>query len=133
MAKLKDVTMVLNIGNVEYAVVNTWDDFDLSTEHGRRATHKMITKNIDRAMREHAAGFDRRKWALACKYMRGDVQLKPAKRREKLNDEVWDLQDGYGQPGHTPEQGWDWSGIRDSSPEAKVAMIKVVEKFVGVL
>lgn len=31
---------------------------------------------------------------------------------------AWLLQDGYGTPGFTPPQGWDWSGIRDSSPRA---------------
>ena len=30
-----------------------------------------------------------------------------------LNRELWQLQDGYGSPGFTPPQGWDWSGIRD--------------------
>lgn len=28
----------------------------------------------------------------------------------------WSMQDGYGAPGATPAQGFDWSGIRDSSP-----------------
>lgn len=32
--------------------------------------------------------------------------------------ETWELQDGYGEPGVMPSQGWDWSGIRDSSPAA---------------
>lgn len=31
---------------------------------------------------------------------------------------IWSLQDGYGVPGLTPPQGYDWSGIRDSSPAA---------------
>lgn len=31
---------------------------------------------------------------------------------------IWSLQDGYGEPGYLPPQGYDWSGIRDSSPEA---------------
>lgn len=33
-------------------------------------------------------------------------------------EETWELQDGYGEPGVMPPQGWDWSGIRDSSPAA---------------
>lgn len=36
--------------------------------------------------------------------------------------EVWALQDGYGESGCTPPQGYDWSGIRDSSPGARRAM-----------
>lgn len=35
---------------------------------------------------------------------------------------LWAIQDGYGTPGFTPEQGMDWSGVRDSSPEAVAAM-----------
>lgn len=31
---------------------------------------------------------------------------------------IWSLQDGYGSPGHVPPQGFDWSGIRDSTPDA---------------
>lgn len=31
---------------------------------------------------------------------------------------AWKHQDGYGVAGFVPAQGWDWSGIRDSSPEA---------------
>jgi hypothetical protein len=37
--------------------------------------------------------------------------------------EIWASQDGYGEPGYTPEQGWDWSGIRDSSPDAMAVML----------
>lgn len=35
---------------------------------------------------------------------------------------VWSMQDGYGAPGVTPSQGFDWSGIRDSSPATIEAM-----------
>lgn len=35
---------------------------------------------------------------------------------------VWALSDGYGEPGEVPVQGYDWSGIRDSSVEAVEAM-----------
>lgn len=38
------------------------------------------------------------------------------------NDHLWDLSDGYGEPGYIPEQGYDWSGIRDSSIEAIESM-----------
>ena len=31
---------------------------------------------------------------------------------------VWNLSDGYGYPGEVPPQGYDWSGIRDSTIEA---------------
>lgn len=31
---------------------------------------------------------------------------------------AWALQDGYGVIGMDVPQGWDWSGIRDSSPAA---------------
>ncbi len=42
--------------------------------------------------------------------------------------ECWELQDGYGEPGFTPPQGYDWSGVRDSTGEAWRAMeFKVLE------
>lgn len=41
---------------------------------------------------------------------------------------VWDRQDGYGAPGFTPIQGWDWSGIRDSTPEAKAEMAAAIRE-----
>lgn len=41
---------------------------------------------------------------------------------EVKGDAIWDLSDGYGEPGFIPEQGYDWSGIRDSSIEAVEAM-----------
>lgn len=43
-------------------------------------------------------------------------------------DEIWALSDGYGEPGYVPEQGYDWSGIRDSSTEAIEAMFDVVSR-----
>lgn len=45
-------------------------------------------------------------------------------------DDIWDLQDGYGEPGYTPDQGWDWSGIRDSTPEATVRMLAIARRAV---
>jgi hypothetical protein len=39
---------------------------------------------------------------------------------------VYDLSDGYGEPGYIPVQGYDWSGIRDSSPAAIDAMYEFV-------
>jgi hypothetical protein len=39
---------------------------------------------------------------------------------------LWSLQDGYGEPGFIPCQGYDWSGIRDSSDEAVRAMYAAI-------
>jgi hypothetical protein len=50
---------------------------------------------------------------------------------EDAIDRIWDLQDGYGVPGYEPPQGWDWSGIRDSSPEAIAQMDAVASEFVS--
>lgn len=41
-------------------------------------------------------------------------------------DLIWSMQDGYGEPGTMPSQGYDWSGIRDSSPAAIAAMYEAV-------
>lgn len=43
-----------------------------------------------------------------------------------LFDAVWALSDGYGEQGFVPEQGYDWSAIRDSSLDAIEAMSEVV-------
>jgi hypothetical protein len=44
---------------------------------------------------------------------------------------IWGQQDGYGEVGVTPEQGWDWSGIRDSSPEALDRMYAIATEFIS--
>ena len=43
--------------------------------------------------------------------------------------DIWQLQDGYGAPGSTPTQGWDGSGIRDSTPAAIDRMYEVAKKY----
>lgn len=35
-----------------------------------------------------------------------------------LSERLWSVQGGYGIPGFMPVQGYDWSGIRDSSDES---------------
>lgn len=37
-------------------------------------------------------------------------------------DLLWSMQDGYGDAGDMPEQGFDWSGVRDSDPATIGAM-----------
>lgn len=41
---------------------------------------------------------------------------------------LWSTQDGYGKAGFMPEQGYDWSGIRDSSSAAVKQMYAMVKK-----
>ena len=43
-----------------------------------------------------------------------------------LGEAIYALQDGYGAAGHVPPQGYDWSGIRDSSIGAIRAMHALV-------
>jgi len=43
----------------------------------------------------------------------------------RTSHKIWNLQDGYGISGYTPSQGYDWSGIRDSSVAAVEAMYEV--------
>ena len=45
--------------------------------------------------------------------------------------ELWKLQDGYGSRGYVPVQGYDWSGIRDSSYAAKLAMFQKFEHLLN--
>lgn len=40
--------------------------------------------------------------------------------------DIWARSDGYGEPGFVPPQGYDWSGIRDSSDAAVASMYAVV-------
>ena len=46
---------------------------------------------------------------------------------------IWALQDGYGAPGSTPIQGYDWSGIRDSSPDAIAAMFAKAKELLALV
>lgn len=46
--------------------------------------------------------------------------------KPEMFDIIWSLSDGYGEPGLIPPQGYDWSGIRDSSLEAIEAMHKAM-------
>lgn len=45
---------------------------------------------------------------------------------------IWSLQDGYGEPGYTPAQGIDWSGVRDSSERATAAMYDYARRRIDV-
>ena len=51
--------------------------------------------------------------------------LQPEIEEEVLRA-TWEKQDGYGEPGRTPVQGWDWSGIRDSTPRARRKMAQAI-------
>jgi|SRR5215467_7617140 len=57
-------------------------------------------------------------------------------RRQVLNriyndvslwEKCWPLTDAYGEPGFEPPQGLDWSGFRDSSDEAIIAMARLLK------
>lgn len=41
---------------------------------------------------------------------------------DEMAETIYALSDGYGIVGYVPPQGYDWSGIRDSSTEAVEAM-----------
>lgn len=77
---------------------------------------------------------DRRSWTCGCDYNKTEQArcTRHQKMMETIYNEVyvggkyleetWNLQDGYGEPGFNPIQGWDWSGIRDSTPFAIESM-----------
>lgn len=50
----------------------------------------------------------------------------PTPAQDELNKVVWELQDGFGEAGFTPPQGWDWSGIRDSSHQTQAKMADAI-------
>lgn len=45
------------------------------------------------------------------------------------DDRIWRLTDAYGSKGYIPSQGYDWSGVRDSSTEAIWKMFDVAIKI----
>ncbi len=101
---------------------------------GLDATHIRTARVRGEQILDKMAGFDSKAWAWACGYigLGGDVRAcLGAELKRTIDSVVWKLQDGYGAPGYTPAQGWDWSGIRDSSREAKVAIIAAVRALVG--
>ena len=62
-------------------------------------------------------------WELVCFFNHYSYEAEvSAALRRRIQNLTWKRQDGYGFPGYTPVQGWDWSGIRDSSAEAKGEM-----------
>lgn len=70
-------------------------------------------------------------WAIACEAIRGDNGFFGRKLESVVENEIlnktWALQDGFG-PGMPPEH-WDWSGIRDSSDEAKHQIVLCVKRI----
>ncbi len=44
---------------------------------------------------------------------------------------IWLMQDGYGVPGYTPPQGYDWSGIRDSTDATIIAMYRALTRGIS--
>ena len=70
-------------------------------------------------------------WELILLFNRFDPQVSKA-IRDKMFLLTWELQDGYGEPGFTPIQGWDWSGIRDSSDKAKRKIGSCIRSFLKI-
>lgn len=70
-------------------------------------------------------------WNLVCAVNLYDNDLKPLTATVLMNAS-WRLQDGYGIPGFNPPQGWDWSGIRDSSEQAKRAIAEALRRILAV-
>jgi len=65
-------------------------------------------------------------------YVRGEGhEMLPKKDKVSILNETWAIQDGYGEPGYVPSQGWDWSGIRDSSDQAMRLMAAAVLKIIA--
>jgi len=72
-------------------------------------------------------------WKLICLFNSsasyGKLQSVDQKTRDEIFYKTWSLQDGYGKVGYTPSQGWDWSGIRDSSEKARINMAAAIRKI----
>jgi len=70
-------------------------------------------------------------WMLVCDACSPSRKISSLSRweRDQLYTQVWDYSDGYGEPGYVPPQGYDWSGIRDSSAVAKGRMARAVKAY----
>ena len=68
-------------------------------------------------------------WELVCffNYYRYTVVSMDQRQRNFIMER--ELQDGHGEPGFVPAQGWDWSGIRDSSDEAQAKMAAWIRRY----
>ena len=101
---------------------------------GIDAPHVKHAREVAEKALDKVAGFEPRKWKelVALIHYSGEKRetISPADRRS-LDAIAWRLQDGYGVAGYTPVQGWDWSGIRDSSRTAKATMIRAAEDLLG--
>jgi len=73
--------------------------------------------------------YGRDDWRLivATVHYRGSIRPQlPAAVSNAIDKAAWALNDAYGEVGFVPCQGWDWSGIRDSSAGAKATMAATV-------
>lgn len=70
-------------------------------------------------------------WDLICKCCSCGYHIHnlTGKQKNDLYIKIYAQSDGYGEPGYIPVQGFDWSGIRDSSSQAKEAMSSVARDY----
>ncbi len=64
---------------------------------------------------------------IACHWA-ADAVLPDAQKNE-LYKRVYAQSDAYGPVGFIPSQGYDWSGVRDSTEESVVAMGKAAREY----
>ena len=76
---------------------------------------------------------DAKDWNLLVKWLAVEVgsfpQILSRPRMDELLRETWKYTDAYGEVGVWPAQGWDWSGIRDSSAAAKRKIAAAIRKL----
>lgn len=71
-------------------------------------------------------------WDLVCIACHWDYEPQlPEKQFEGLYRSVYAQSDGYGVPGYVPPQGYDWSGVRDSSEEGKKNMAAAARNYLA--
>ena len=70
-------------------------------------------------------------WELVCLFCwyGNPLPMITKELQNEFDTVAWALQDGYGEPGCTPIQGWDWSGIRDSTPEGKANIARAIRRI----
>ena len=100
MSTTRQITII--VPSTTLSVPTAWD-CGCNIADGRCARHTQMMRQIrafwDQPMTAPVSNAERRTW-------------------NQRFEQIWSLSDGYGTPGFMPAQGYDWSGIRDSSPEA---------------
>ena len=95
-------------------------------------TSKITTVDLSKV--KPGVGYEKdvlNQWTLICHFClyTNTVVSLPEDDRGRIYQGVWSLTDAYGPVGFVPPQGYDWSGIRDSTEAAQTRMAEGIVQF----